>query len=173
MITLAKNYIGLLDEVYKSASVTAELTGDSAMMKAGANANEILYPQINVSGLGDYSRNSGYTNGAVDLVWATAKFNYDRGTKISVDTMDNQETFDISFGMAGAELQRTKAAPEADAFTFATLSGVTGISKAIPATYIDANEFLAALLTAKNKMDEDEVSEESRILYATPTLING
>ena len=91
-ITLAKNYTSLLDEVYKTASVTADLTSDSAMSRAGANANEIIYPQISVSGLGDYDRNSGYTTGAVDLKWKTAAFNYDRGTKISVDVMDNEES---------------------------------------------------------------------------------
>ena len=171
-IALAKNYTNLLDEVYREASVTADLISDSTLMRAGANANEILYPQIEVSGLGDYSRNSGYTNGAVNVVWKTATFNYDRGTKITVDTMDNQETFDIAFGMAGATLQRDKVAPEADAFTFATLAGTEGISKAAAATFSGAEEFLAELLVAKNKMDEDEVPEEGRYLYATATLLN-
>ena len=172
-IALAKNYTSILDEVYCSASVTADLTSHNTMVRAGANANEIIYPQISVSGLGDYSRNSGYTNGSVNLEWKTAKFNYDRGTKISVDVMDNEESRDIAFTMAGAELMRTKVAPEADAFVFATLAGTAGISKATPATYADATEFLAALIEAKNKMDEDEVPEEGRILYATPTLMNG
>ncbi|MBQ6855957.1 MAG: hypothetical protein IJO13_02510 [Lachnospiraceae bacterium] len=171
-IALAKNYTDLLDEVYRGASVTADLTSDASMMRAGANANEILYPQIEVSGLGDYSRNSGYTEGSVNVAWKTAIFNYDRGTKISVDTMDDQETFNIAFGMAGATLQREKVAPEADAFTFATLAGTEGISIAEAATYADGSEFLAALLVAKSKMDEDEVPEENRYLYATPTLLN-
>lgn len=172
-IVLAKNYTGLLDEVYRGASVTADLISDSSMMRAGANANEILYPQIEVTGLGDYSRNSGYTDGTVSVVWKTTTFNYDRGTKIMVDTMDNQETFNIAFGMAGATLQRDKVAPEADAFAFATLAGVDGISKAPAATYADASAFLTALLEAKSIMDEDEVPEENRLLYATPTLLNG
>lgn len=172
-IALAKNYTSILDEVYMNASVTADLTSDNTMVRAGANANEIIYPQISVSGLGDYSRNSGYTDGSVNLEWKTATFNYDRGTKISVDVMDNEESRDIAFTMAGSELMRTKVAPEADAFTFATLAGVEGISKATPATYADATEFLSALIEAKNKMDEDEVPEEGRILYATPTLMNG
>ena len=172
-IALAKNYTSILDEVYCNASVTADLTSDNTMVRAGANANEIIYPQISVSGLGDYSRNSGYTDGSVNLEWKTAKFNYDRGTKISVDVMDNEESRDIAFTMAGAELMRTKVAPEADAFVFATLAGTAGISKATPATYADATAFLSALIEAKNKMDEDEVPEEGRILYATPTLMNG
>lgn len=172
-IALAKNYTSILDEVYCGASVTADLTSDNSMVRAGANANEIIYPQISVTGLGDYSRNSGYTQGSVDLEWKTATFNYDRGTKISVDVMDDEESRDIAFTMAGAELMRTKVAPEADAFTFATLAGIAGISTATPATYADATEFLQALIEAKNKMDEDEVPEEGRILYATPTLMNG
>ena len=171
-IVLAKGYTNLLDEVYRGASVTADLTSDPSLIRQGANVNEILYPQIEVSGLGDYDRNSGYTNGAVNVQWKTATFNYDRGTKISVDTMDNQETFDIAFGAAGGTLQREKVAPEADAFTFATLAGMENISVA-SGTLADAEAFLAALLVAKNKMDEDEVPEEGRILYATPTLLNG
>lgn len=122
-LALAKGYTDLLDEVYKGASVTADLTSDSTLIRAGANVNELLYPQIVVTGLGDYDRNSGYTNGAVNLVWKTATFNYDRGTKIAVDVMDDQETFNLSFGAAGAELQRTKVAPEADAFTFCCVGG--------------------------------------------------
>lgn len=172
-IALAKNYTDLLDEVYRTASVTADLTSDSSLIRAGANVNEILYPQIDVSGLGDYDRKSGYTDGSVNLIWKTATFNYDRGTKISVDVMDDAETLNLSFGMAGATLLRDKVAPEADAFTFATLAGLSNISKATPAVYTDADAFLAALLEAKNRMDEDEVPEEGRILYATPTLING
>ena len=172
-IVLAKGYVDLLDEVYRNASVTADLTSDPSLIRQGANVNELIYPQIDVTGLGDYDRNSGYTRGAVNLVWKTAAFNYDRGTKISVDTMDNQETFDLAFGAAGAALQRERVAPEADAFCFATLAGIEGISIGTPATFADASEFLAALLEAKNKMDEDEVPEEGRILYATPTLLNG
>ena len=59
-IVLAKGYISLLDEVYRGASVTADLTSDPSLIRQGANVNEILYPQIDVTGLGDYDRNSGY-----------------------------------------------------------------------------------------------------------------
>ena len=170
-IALAKNYINYLDEAYRLASVTSDLTSDPTMSKAGANANEIVYPQISVSGLGDYDRNSGYTTGAVDLKWKTATFNYGRGTRISVDVMDNEESRNLAFGMAGATLMREKAAPEADAFAFATLAALDGISKDT-GTIADASQFLDALLTAWSKMDEDEVPQEQRILYATATLLN-
>lgn len=170
-IVLAKNYANLLDEVYIGASVTSDLTGDPNMVRAGINANEICYMQVRTTGLGDYDRNSGYTQGSVDLDWETAKYNYDRGTRISVDSMDDQETFNKAMGVAGATLQREKVAPEADAFTFSTICSFEGIT-IIAEDLANAEAFLAALLVAKNKMDEDEVPEEGRILYATPTLLN-
>ena len=171
-IVLAKSYVPLLDELYKKESVTSDLTGDPAMARAGANVKEIVYPQIAVTGLGDYDRNSGYTQGTVDFKWASAEYNYDRGAKLSVDAMDNQETYNLAFSMAGAELMRTKVAPEADAFTFATLAGTPGISKGDAKTISTAEAFLAELLEAKNIMDNDEVPEEGRILYATANLLN-
>lgn len=172
-IVLAKNFVPLLDEVYQKESVTSDLTGDPAMARAGANAKEVVYPHIAVTGLGDYDRNSGYTQGTVDFNWESTKYNYDRGAKLSVDVMDNQETYNLAFGMAGAELMRTKVAPEADAFTFATLAGIEGISKGEAKAITTADEFLAELLEAKNTMDNDEVPEEGRILYATANLLNG
>jgi len=171
-IALAKKYISILDEVYKNASVTADLTSDASMMRESANVNEVLYPQIEVGGLGDYDRNSGYTSAGVKLGWKTAKFNYDRGAKLEVDVMDNQESMNLAFTRAGAELQRTRVAPEADAFTFATICGFEGITLKEEA-FANAVDFLSALIEAKNKMDEDEVPEEGRILYTTPTLLNG
>lgn len=159
-------------EVYKNASVTADLTSDASMMRESANVNEVLYPQIEVGGLGDYDRNSGYTSAGVKLGWKTAKFNYDRGAKLEVDVMDNQESMNLAFTRAGAELQRTRVAPEADAFTFATICGFEGITLKEEA-FANAVDFLSALIEAKNTMDEDEVPEEGRILYTTPTLLNG
>ena len=56
-ITKFKKYIDKLDEVYKQASLTADLDGDNALVQAGANANEIVIPKMSLDGLADYSRN--------------------------------------------------------------------------------------------------------------------
>ena len=170
-IVLAKNYTSLLDEVYKNASVTSDLIAPAELVRAGSNAKSVLYPMISVNGLGDYDRNSGYTDGSVNVSWEEITFTYDRGTKISVDTMDNQESFDIAFGRAGAALVREKVVPEADAYTFAKIAGTDGISSAA-GTFSDGADFLTAVMNAQSKMDEDEVPYEGRILYVTPTLMN-
>lgn len=168
-IELSKKYVPLLDEVFKKASLTQDLNANESLIRQGANANEILVPKLSMDGLGDYSRNSGYTKGEVSLTYETRKFNYDRGRKFEVDTMDNQETEEVAFGMLAAEFLRTKVAPEADAFTFATLAGKSGISKvSAGATLSDGSAVMSALKVALDEMDEDEVPEEGRLLYITP-----
>lgn len=172
-ITKFKTYIALLDEVYKRASLTSDLDSDSTLVKAGANANEIIIPKISMDGLADYSRNSGYVKGDVTLTNETVQFNYDRGRKFSVDNMDNEETAGLSFGKLSSEFIRVKVAPEQDAFRFAAYAGTEGISKVDTGVELSTgNDVLAALIAAQNKMDEDEVSQENRILYITPTLYN-
>jgi hypothetical protein len=66
---------------------------------------------------------------------------------------------------------RTKVAPEADAFTLATLAGTTGVTT-VSAAITSATAFLEALRTAINAFDEAEVPAEDRVLFATPTLLN-
>lgn len=168
-IALFKKYIDLLDEVYAQASKTANLDGDTTLVKAGANTNEIVVPKLDMDGLGDYSRNSGYTQGDVKLTYETVKFDYDRGRKFDVDAMDDEETSGVAFGKLASEFIRTKVVPEMDAYRFAKYASVVGVSTA-SGTLADGVAALNAIVNAVAKMDEDEVAEENRILYITPTL---
>lgn len=171
-ITKFKKYIDKLDEVYKQSSKTAILDGDTSLVRAGANTNEIVIPKLSMDGLADYSRNSGYVSGDVTLTNETVQFNYDRGRKFNVDAMDNEETAGVAFGKLSSEFIRTKVVPEMDAFRFATYAGISGISKATAATYSTGADWLTALQTAQSTMDDDEVPEEGRILFITPTGYN-
>lgn len=170
-IALAKQFVAMLDEVYKAASLTSDLDGAAELVRAGANANELIIPKLSMSGLGDYSRNSGYVDGDVTLTNETVQCNFDRGRMFTVDNMDNQETANIAFGRLAGEFIRTKVVPELDAFRFAKYAGTTGISKvATGAALSDGAAVIAALRAAITKMDEDEVPTEQRYLYITPTL---
>ena len=172
-IALAKNYIALLDEVYKLASLTSVLDSDPTGMRQGANANEILIQKLSMDGLADYSRNDGYVKGNVKLEWETVKFNYDRGRLFEVDSMDDEETVRTAFGRLAGEFVRTKVAPEGDAFTFAQLASETGISKvSAGATLSTGANVMDAIAAGAGQMDEDEVPQDQRYLFITPTLGN-
>ncbi|MEE0968207.1 MAG: hypothetical protein U0M06_02395, partial [Clostridia bacterium] len=168
-IQLFQKYIALLDEVYQLSSKSSILDGDASLVQAGKNTNEIIIPKMSLDGLADYSRNSGYVKGDVTLTYETVKFNYDRGRKFVVDAMDDEETAGIAFGKLSSEFIRTKVVPEMDAFRFATYAGLEGIGKAT-GTLADGASVITALRAAANKMDEDEVPAEQRVLFITPTL---
>ena len=170
-ITLFKNYVPILDEVYKEASKTSILDGNPDLARAGANANELVIPKLDMQGLGDYSRNGGYVHGDVTLTNETVVCNFDRGRMFTVDTMDNIETAGLAFGRLAGEFIRLKVVPELDAFRFACYAGTKGISKvATGATLADGAAVISALRAATNQMDEDEVPMEGRMLFITPTL---
>ena len=168
-IQLFQKYIALLDEVYKYSAKSSILDGDAALVQAGKNTNEIIIPKLSMDGLADYSRNGGYVKGDVTLTYETVKFNYDRGRKFVVDAMDDEEAAGIAFGKLSSEFIRTKVVPEMDAFRFATYASLEGVGKATD-SLADGAAVVSALRAAANKMDEDEVPAEQRILFITPTL---
>jgi len=169
-IELFKQYTTLLDEVYKASALTADLEGAPELAKQGANANELIIPKLDMDGLADYDRNSGYVDGDVTLTNETVKCDFDRGRMFNVDNMDNAESAGIAFGRLAGEFIRTKVAPEVDAYRFAKYSAIEDISTATPVEISTGEEGIKALRAATTKMDEDEVPAEGRILYITPTL---
>ena len=168
-ITTAGKFIPLLDEVYRTVSLTAKLDGPEELVRQGANANELIIPMIELQGLGDYDRNSGYVSGDVTLTNETVKCNFDRGRMFTVDNMDDADSAGIAFGRLAGEFIRTKVAPELDAFRFASYASKEGVGQK-EETLDDGAAVLAALRVATNAMDEAEVPMEDRHLFITPTL---
>lgn len=171
-IASTKNYTSILDEVYKRAACSTCLNSPRRMARAGRNAKEIMVPKIEVTGLGDYTRNVGYKTGSITYEFETKAFNYDRGIRLLADVMDVEEAGVLDcFVAAGSELQRTQVAPEADAFTFSEIAGHEGVTPSVEDfSDADAEDVLASLRAATNEMDEAEVTTGSRILFITPTL---
>ena len=170
-IALFKQYIaGVLDEVYKNASLTSVLDGANELVQQGANANEIVIPKMSMDGLGDYSKSAGYVNGDVTLTMETVACNFDRGRMFQVDNMDNIETAGVAFGRLAGEFIRTKVVPELDAFRFESYAGISGISTVDAAALSTGANAIAAIATAYDTMTDDEVPEADRYLFVTPTI---
>ena len=171
-IAYVKNYTSILDQVYQRASVSGCLNSGRRMVRAGRNAKEIMIPKIEVTGLGDYTRNVGYKTGSITYEFETKTFNYDRGIRLMADVMDVEEAGVLDcFVEAGSELQRVQVAPEGDAFTFAEIAGHTGVTVDSESyASADAEDVLEDLRTVTSTMDEAQVSTGSRILFITPTL---
>ena len=145
-IAYTKNYTAVLDEVYKRAACSTCLNSPRRMARAGRNAKEIMVPKIEVTGLGDYTRNVGYKTGSITYEFETKTFNYDRGIRMLADVMDVEDAGVLDcFVAAGSELQRTPAAPEADAVTFLEIAGHEGVTPAGGFSGVDTGEVLVSL----------------------------
>ena len=171
-IAFAKNYAAVIDEVYQRASVSGVLNSGRRMVRAGHNAREILVPRIEVTGLGDYTRDVGYKTGSIVYDFETKTFNYDRGIRLFVDVMDVEEAGVVDcFVGAGAELMRTQVAPEADAFTFAQIASHDGVPlESADLSDASATDVLQLLRQVTSEMDESQVTCGTRYLFITPTL---
>lgn len=169
-ISKFKQYIvGLLDEVYKAAAKTSVLDGAAELARAGANADELIIPKIDMEGLADYDRSAGYTMGDVTFSNETVKCNFDRGRMFSIDNVDNMDTAGMAFGRLAGEFIRTKVVPEIDAFRFAIYSSISGIGSK-SADLATGADVVAAIAEANDGMTDAEVPTESRYLFITPTL---
>lgn len=169
-ITVAKEYVSVLDEIYKYASLTSVLDGDNGLARAGANAGEIMVPKMSLDGLGAYSRTSGYVNGAVSIGWETVAADYERGRKFWVDILDDEETRNTAFGKLAGEFIRTKVVPELDAYRIAKYCGTANVGYAT-GTLSSGADVVSALRTAATTMDNAEVPYEDRVLFIVPNLL--
>lgn len=169
-ITLRKTYSTLLDEVYKLSSLTAVLDGPNELVREGANANEILIPKMTMSGLADYSRQTGYVAGDVTLEYETKKCTYDRGRMFTVDAMDNIETAGIAFGRLSGEFLRTQVVPELDAWRLASYAGYAPSGNTVAGTIADGKAGIAAIRAGRTAIKNAEAKPETCYLFISMDL---
>lgn len=168
-INLAEIYLPYLDEIYKADAKTAILEGSEtdATVRLDDHGN-VQVAKISMSGLGDFSRSSGYTQGDVSLTWENVAWDKERSQDLRVDRLDNTESLDITAARLMGEFMRLKVIPETDAARIAKIASYSGITSTTEAMATGA-DVISSLRAATNAMDEAEVDLEGRILFITPT----
>lgn len=165
-IITAEKFVPVIDGIYKKASLTAALDAKTKLDFSGTNTVKVM--KVETSGLGDYSRNTGYPEGDVNVTWEAMKLNEERGKEMSIDRMDDEETLGQAFGMAMSEFVRLHVAPELDAYRFSKYASAAGVGSA-SASLTEGAALLTAIDTASASLDEAEVPE-NRILYVSSAM---
>lgn len=165
-IELANKFLPVIDDIYKADAATTAL--DTQAMDFGG-VNEVKILKVSTTGLGDYSRSTGYPKGDVTAGWETMKLSEERGKEISIDRMDNEETLGMVFGSVTGNFMREWVIPELDAYRFAKYAGTAGISSAVAAA-LTKDDIITAIDEATATMDGNEVPQEGRILYVNSDL---
>lgn len=165
-IELAGKFLPIIDEIYTKEAVTTAL--DTATMDFGG-VNEVKVLKVSTTGLGDYSRNTGYPKGDVTASWETMKLTEERGKEISIDRMDNEETLAMTFGAVTGNFMREQVIPELDAYRFAKYASTSNILTTEGAA-LTKDTIVNAIDTAVTEMDGAEVPAEGRILFVNSDL---
>lgn len=170
-ITLAKLFIDNLQKIWKEQSLTAVLE-NGALVRTfeGAQANEVSLPLMNLDGLSDYSKTSGYASGDATLAWVTKALTQDRGKQFVLDVMDDFESMGVVGGNLMAEFQRTKVIPEVDAYRFAKIAQGANSTHRAYGTISTGSDAVSALDAGILALDDAEVPKENRFLYCSPAF---
>lgn len=168
-IETIKKYSTYLDEVYKMSSRTAILDTPNELVKETGVAGTVMVAKIALTGLGDYSRSTGFIDGDVTFEWESLKLSHDRGTSFSIDAMDDNETLGLAFGKLSSEFIRNEVTPEVDAIRFAQYAAKSGYT--VTGATLTSATAVEAITTAETQMEENDVDlANGAVLFITPTV---
>lgn len=162
-INYASAYVNMLDRIYKQGAVTSILEPNPESFKFSSRSEKTVYiKRITTSGLSNYNRASGYTDGDINVYWDDYTFTKDRGKRFILDVQDEKEAM-TGLAEAGAEFQRNEVNPEIDAYRFHQLCDLAG-NNATPAS-LTYDTVIAEMRDGIKALDDDEVPKENRILF--------
>ncbi len=112
-----------LDQAVAQKSVTGFMA-DNNLRGKFVGAKTVMIPTMNISGLGDYDRDTGFVNGTVSVSAKPYTLTMDRGRSFQLDREDHDESgiADLA-GQIMGEFVRTKVVPEVDAYVLSKLAG--------------------------------------------------
>lgn len=123
-IEFCEKLTGELDRLFVQGPVTGFLA-DNVLRSKFVGAKTVLLPEMELSGLGDYDRDTGFIKGTVTVSNHPYTLSMDRARSFQLDREDEDET-GIA-GLAGqvlGEFVRTKVVPEVDAYCLSKLAGL-------------------------------------------------
>lgn len=158
-----------LKQKYTRELLSADLTTQNITF---VGANKVKIPYVTVSGYKDHGRNGGFNRGTVENQFMEKTLGFDRDVEFFVDSMDVDET---NQALSAANITNTfvteKAIPETDAYRFSKLyTEFTDLGGTASTEALTTATILEMFDTLMEEMDEDEVPEDGRMLYVTPSM---
>ncbi len=121
-IEYSQIFMDALDKQMVEGATSGWMEENAGQVKY-SGGSQIKIPKISMNGLGDYSRENGFTKGSVTYEYELMELRKDRGITFQLDAMDVDETnFGAAAGNVLGEFQRTKVVPEVDAYRYSTIA---------------------------------------------------
>ena len=159
---------------------------DKQMLTAGtsgwmeANASGVKYnggdtvrmPMISTSGLAKYDRDDGFNQGSVTLAYKDYTLTQDRGRTFQLDSMDVDESnFVATAGTVMGEFQRTKVAPEIDAYRYSRIAALAKGASHESAAFTPSKDNILGKLDEEIAKIQDIVGEGEPLVIIMPTPV--
>lgn len=161
---------GELDKVLIQKAETSFLA-DNAMRAKFVGTRNVLIPDLDMQGLGDYDRDNGFNKGSVTVDQKTYTLTMDRGRSFQLDREDEDETGVANLaGQVLSEFVRTKVAPEVDAYVLSKLA-TTAITNAHTVTDSSpATKIYSLFMKALNGAQDAAGYDEEFVCFVDPTV---
>ena len=168
------NYADIFQSVLDAQMVQESKTG-----WMDENAGRVIYnggktvkiPKLTMTGLGDYSRSTGYPEGSVNLSYESFTMTQDRGAQFLLDQMDVDETnFAATAVSTLAEFQRTWVVPEVDAYRISKIA-TYAMKGAYASTNVEYGYTPAAATIIGKLADAVEIGGYDSYILATPDVV--
>lgn len=119
-------YASILQSELDKAAVEIATSGwmelNDKLIKYNGGA-DVKIPALDMDGLGNYDRKTGFVDGDVNLTWETKTMTQDRGRRFTIDENDVNETnFVLTAASVMGEFQRKKVVPEIDAYRYSSIA---------------------------------------------------
>lgn len=168
-VTYNENLTNELDKVLVQRSVTGFMA-DNVLRAKFVGAKTVLIPDVEMQGLGDYNRDTGFVQGAVTVANTPYTLQQDRGRSFQIDAEDADESgISDLIGKVSAEFVRSKVIPEMDAYVLSKLGGLAATAgntvEGDPAA-----EAYTMLLEAIHKVQAAVGYDEELVAFANSTF---
>lgn len=167
---LITKYTSLLDDYLTDRLVSSSLDSGNSKIIDFSGAGQVKVPHIEVSPLGKYDRDNGYTAGTMTVAYDELKLAYDRGSEFTVDEVEDEETAFVRSAEGMKAFMEKSVAPQVDAIRFGKYATNAGTKANGTLT---ADTVIAALDAAEQTLGEAGALEGARLYmsYTTHALL--
>ena len=166
-------YNETLTEELDLAIVERSVTGfmaDNTLKGKFVGTKTVMFPEMDLQGLGDYDRDTGFVRGAVTVSARPFTLQMDRGRYFLIDREDADESGipDLAGKITG-EFVRRHVIPEVDAYVMSKLAGVANLANQA-VTGDPATEAYKMLTEAIRKVQEEVGYDEELVAFVDGTF---
>lgn len=163
-IELAQAFQKELDKRMVSDSTTGWMELNSKLVQYNGGA-VVKIPSVVMSGLGDYDRGKGFTDGDIVLKFQSHEMTQDRGRSFMIDAMDvNESNFVATAGAVMKEFQDTMVIPEVDAYRYSKIASMAMENNRASYGYEPDESTIFKKLTDEIAMVQDKIGTNKKVI---------